>query len=51
MDYMKQILVNNLLHVQLLSLINISMKIEQQNYGFMHGQIQASRLFDNPLLY
>jgi len=27
------------------------MKIEQQNYGFMHGQIQPSRLLDNPLLY
>jgi hypothetical protein len=39
MDYMKQILVNNSLDLQLLSLIDISMKIEQQNYGFMHGQI------------
>jgi hypothetical protein len=29
MDYMKQILANNLLHFQLLSLIDISMKIEQ----------------------
>jgi len=27
------------------------MKIEQQNYGFMHGQIQPSRLLDNTLLY
>ncbi len=27
------------------------MKIEQRNYGFMHGQIQPSRLLDNPLLY
>ncbi len=48
---MKQILVNNLLHLQLISLIDISMKIKQQNYGFMHGQIQRSGLFDNPLLY
>jgi hypothetical protein len=39
MDYMKQIFVNNLLDLQLLSFIDISMKIEQQNYGFMHGQI------------
>jgi hypothetical protein len=39
MDYMKQILVNNPLDLQLLSLIDISMKIEQPNYGFMHGQI------------
>ncbi len=51
MDYMKQILTNNSLHLQLLSLIDVSMKIEQQNYGFMHGQIQPSRLLDNPLLY
>ncbi len=51
MDYMKQILANNPLNIQLLSLINISMKIEQRNYGFMHGQIQPSGLFDNPLLY
>jgi len=51
MDYIKQILVNNPLHLQLLSLIDISMKIEQQNYGFMHGQIKPSRLLDNPLLY
>jgi hypothetical protein len=29
MDYMKQILANNPLHFQLLSLIDISMKIEQ----------------------
>jgi hypothetical protein len=36
-NYMKQILVNNLLHVQLLSLIDISMKTEQRNYIFMHG--------------
>jgi len=49
MDYMKQILVNNLLHLQLLSLINIRMKIEQQNYRFMHVQIQPSRLLNNPL--
>jgi hypothetical protein len=39
MDYMKQILANNPLDLQLLSLIDISMKIEHQNYGFMHGQI------------
>jgi hypothetical protein len=39
MDYMKQILANNPLHLQLLSLINMSMKIELQNYGIMHGQI------------
>jgi hypothetical protein len=51
MDHIKQILANNPLDLQLLSLIDISMKIEQQNYGFMHGQIQPSRLFDNPLLY
>jgi hypothetical protein len=51
MDYMKQILVNNPLHLQLLSLIVISMKIEQQNYGFMHDPIQPSRLFDNLLFY
>ncbi len=51
MDYMKQILANNSLDLQLLSLIDISMKIEQQNYGFMHGQIQPSGLLDNPLLY
>ncbi len=51
MDYMKQILANNLLHLQLLSLIVISMKFEQQNYGFMHCQIQPFGLFDNPLLY
>jgi hypothetical protein len=50
MDYMKQILVNNLLHLQVFSLIDISTKIEQQNYGFMHGQIQPSRLLNNPLL-
>jgi hypothetical protein len=36
---MKQILVNNLLHLQLLSLIDISMKIEQWNYGFMHNHL------------
>jgi len=51
MDYMKQILANNSLDLQLLSLIDISMKIEQQNYGFMHGQIQSSRLLENPLFY
>jgi hypothetical protein len=51
MDYMKQILANNSLYLQLLLVIDISMKIEQQNYGFMHGQIQPSRLFDNPLFY
>ncbi len=51
MNYMKQILANNPLHLQLLSLIDISMKIEQQNYGFMHGQIQPFGLLDNPLLY
>jgi len=51
MDYMKEILANNPLHLQLLSLIDISMKIEEQNYGFMHGQIQPSRLLDNPLFY
>jgi hypothetical protein len=51
MDYMKHFFVNNLLHLQLLSFIDISMKIEQQNYGFMHGQIQPSGLLDNPLLY
>ncbi len=51
MDYMKQILANNPLDIQLLSLIDISMKIEQQNYGFMHGQIQPYGLLDNPLLY
>jgi hypothetical protein len=39
MNYMKHILANNLLHFQPLSFINILMKIEQQNYGFMHGQI------------
>jgi len=39
MDYMKQILTNNPLHLQILSLIDISMKIEQKIYGFMHGQI------------
>jgi hypothetical protein len=27
------------------------MKIEQRNYGFMHGQIQPFGLLDNPLLY
>ncbi len=48
---MKQILANNPLDLQLLSLIDISMKIEQRNYGFMHGQIQPSGLLDNPLLY
>jgi hypothetical protein len=48
---MKQILTNNPLDLQLLSLIDLSMKIEQQNYEFMHGQIQPSRLLDNPLLY
>jgi hypothetical protein len=51
MDYMKQILANNPLHFQLLSLIDISMKIEQWNYGFMHGQIQPLGLLDNPLFY
>jgi hypothetical protein len=51
MHYMKQILANNPLHFQFLSFIVISMKIEQQNYGFMHGQIQPYGLFDNPLLY
>jgi hypothetical protein len=51
MDYMKQILANNPLDLQLLSLIDISMKIEQRNYGFMDGQIQPSGLLDNPLLY
>jgi len=51
MDYIKQILANNPLDLRLISLIDISMKIEQRNYGFMHGQIQPSRLFDNPLLY
>jgi hypothetical protein len=51
MDYMKQILANNPLHLQLLSFIDISMKIEQQNYGFMHGQIQPCGLLNNPLLY
>jgi hypothetical protein len=51
MDYIKQILANNPLDLQLFSLIDISMKIEQRNYGFMHGQIQPSGLFDNPLLY
>jgi hypothetical protein len=49
MDYMKQILANNPLHLQLLSFIDISMKIEQWNYGFMHGQIQPSGLLDNAL--
>jgi hypothetical protein len=48
---MKQILANNPLHLQLLSLIDISMKIKQQNYGFIHGQIQPFGLLDNPLLY
>jgi hypothetical protein len=48
---MKQIIVNNPLHLQLLSLIDISMKIEQQNYRFVHGQIQPFWLLDNPLLY
>ncbi len=38
-ESMKQILVNNLLHLQLLSLIDISMKIEQWNYGFMHNHL------------
>jgi hypothetical protein len=51
MDCMKQVLANNLLHLQLLSLIDISIKIEQRNYGFMHGQIQPFGLLDNPLLY
>jgi len=51
MDYMKQIFANNLLHLQLLSLIDISTKIEQQNYGFMHGLIQQFGLSNNPLLY
>jgi hypothetical protein len=51
MNYMKQILANNLLHFQPLSFIDILMKIEQQNYGFMHGQIQPFGLLDNPLLY
>jgi hypothetical protein len=51
MDYMKQILANNSLHLQLLSLIDVSMKIKQQNHGFMHGQIQPYGLLDNPLLY
>jgi len=51
MDYMKQILANNLLHLQLLSLIGISIKIEQQNYGFMHGQIQPYGLFDSLSFY
>jgi hypothetical protein len=51
MDYMKQILANNPLDLQLLSLIDISMKIEQRNYEFMDGQIQPSGLLDNPLLY
>jgi hypothetical protein len=51
MDYMKQILANNPLDLQLLSLIDISIKIEQRNYGFMHGQIQPFGLLDNPLLY
>ncbi len=27
------------------------MKIEQRNYGFMHGQVQPFGLFYNPLLY
>ncbi len=27
------------------------MKIKQRNCGFMHGQIQPSRLLDNPLFY
>ncbi len=48
---MKQILANNPLDLQLLSLIDISMKIEQRNYGIMHGQIQPFGLLDNPLLY
>ncbi len=48
---MKQILANNPLDLQLLSLIDISMKIEQRNYEFMDGQIQPSGLLDNPLLY
>jgi len=48
---MKQILAFNLFHLQLLSIIDISMKIEQQNYKFMHGQIQPYGLLDNPLLY
>jgi hypothetical protein len=52
MDYMKLILANNPLHLQFISFIDISMKIEQQNYGFMHcGQIQPFRLLDNPLFY
>jgi hypothetical protein len=51
MDYMKQILANNLLDLQLLSLIDISMKTEQRNYGFMHGQIQPFGLLNNPLHY
>jgi hypothetical protein len=51
MDYMKQIFANNLLHFQPLSFIDISMKIEQQDYGFMHGQIQPSGFLDNPLFY
>jgi hypothetical protein len=51
MDYMKQILANNPLHLQILSLIDISMKIEQWNYGFMHGQIQSYGLLDHLLFY
>jgi hypothetical protein len=51
MDYIKQILTNNPLDLQLLSLIDISMKIEQRSYGFMHGQIQPYGLLDNPLFY
>jgi len=51
MDYMKQILANNPLHLQILSLIDISMKIEQRNYGFMHGQIQSYGLLDHLLFY
>ncbi len=51
MDYMKQILANSSLDLQLLSLIDISMKIEQQNDGFMHGQIQLYGLLNSPLFY
>ncbi len=51
MDYMKQILANNPLDLQLFSFIDISIKIEQRNYGFMHGKIQLFGLLGNPLFY
>jgi hypothetical protein len=49
-NYMNLMSLIHLIYIQLLSLVDIGLHIEEKHYGFNVGQITKNSLLNNPLL-